>query len=273
MTRLVWATDIHLDFCSSVQMDAFLAAVRGQRPDGVLLGGDISEADHVVHWLKLMDDIWQVPIYFVLGNHDFYGSSVARVRQDVAALTQSHPRLKYLTTDGPVQLPDGWGLIGHDGWADGRIGDFAASVVMMHDYRRIAELTGLDKNQRWDQLKRLGDQAAASVAKQLDLAGQQNQRLLMLTHVPPFRDACWYEGQISDDQWAPHFTCQAVGESLRDYSMTHRDHEITVLCGHTHGAGLAHPARQITVYTGGAEYGHPRINYVLEIDSTGIQFG
>ncbi|MFM7113065.1 MAG: Eco57I restriction-modification methylase domain-containing protein, partial [Planctomycetota bacterium] len=35
------------------------------------------------------------------------------------------------------------------------------------------------------------------------------------THVPPFREACWHEGELSDDQWAPHFTSVVMGDALR----------------------------------------------------------
>lgn len=38
--------------------------------------------------------------------------------------------------------------------------------------------------------------------------------LLLVTHVPPFKEACWHEGRISDDDFLPHFTSQAVGDVL-----------------------------------------------------------
>src|SRR5438093_2989908 len=36
-------------------------------------------------------------------------------------------------------LAPGVGLIGHDGWADAREGDYERSTVMMNDYRLIEE--------------------------------------------------------------------------------------------------------------------------------------
>ena len=60
------------------------------------------------------------------------------------------------------------------------------------------------------------------------------QHIMVLTHVPPFREACWHEGRISDDNWLPHFTCKAVGDVLIEAMAANPDHRMTVLCGHTH---------------------------------------
>jgi hypothetical protein len=86
----------------------------------------------------------------------------------------------------------------------------------------------------------------------------------VLTHVPPFRDACWHEGRISDDDWAPHFTCHAAGQAILDVLRSHPDRQITVLCGHTHGRGIARLGSNLQVITGGAVYGKPTIAEVFE---------
>jgi hypothetical protein len=44
------------------------------------------------------------------------------------------------------------------------------------------------------------------------------------------------------------------------------DRRLTVLCGHTHGLGEAQPAANVIVYTGGARYGEPEIQRVLELE-------
>ena len=75
-----------------------------------------------------------MPIYFVLGNHDYYHGSIAETRARVIELCGTHPRLRYLTALDEVEaLTRHVGLVGHDGWADGRAGDYARSLVMMQD--------------------------------------------------------------------------------------------------------------------------------------------
>jgi 3',5'-cyclic-AMP phosphodiesterase len=43
------------------------------------------------------------------------------------------------------------------------------------------------------------------------------------------------------------------------------DCRLTVLCGHSHGAGETQILPNLRVATGGAEYGKPRLQRMLEI--------
>ena len=90
--------------------------------------------------------------------------------------------------------------------------------------------------------------------------------VVVVTHVPPFRAACWYRGQVSDDDWLPHFTCQAAGDVLADAMRARPDRRMTVVCGHTHGAGEAQVLPNLRVFTGGAAYGAPAVRRVLTVD-------
>ncbi len=38
----------------------------------------------------------------------------------------------------------------------------------------------------------------------------------MATYIPPFREAAWYEGRPSADDYLPFFSCKAVGDVLLD---------------------------------------------------------
>lgn len=257
MNRLIWVTDIHLNFLSLSGVEAFCEQIVNANPDAVLVGGDIAEAESVESYLRLLAMRLQRPIYFVLGNHDFYGGSIWRVRKLATALTHESVWLHYLPESGIVELTKSSCLIGHEGWGDGRIGDYAGSRVLLNDYLLIRELTGLDKQTRLRQLNALGDEAAAYLQNLLPEALERFQHTLVLLHVPPFKESCWHQGRISDEDWLPHFTCQAVGDVLRDAMRQHPDRQMTVLCGHTHGAGEARILPNLYVKTGGAEYGSP----------------
>lgn len=65
MTRVVWLTDIHLNFLTGRRIDAYLASVRSQNPDVVLISGDIGEAPTVVNYLRRIEAGLQRPIYIV----------------------------------------------------------------------------------------------------------------------------------------------------------------------------------------------------------------
>lgn len=265
MKRLIWVTDIHLNFPSLAGVEAFCDQIMNANPDAVLVGGDIAEAESVESYLRLLAMRLQLPLYFVLGNHDFYGGSIRQTRKLATALAQESNWLRYLPESGIVELTESSCLIGHDGWGDGRIGDYAGSRVLLNDYRLIRELTGLDKQTRLRQLNALGDEAAAYLQSVLPEALARFHHVVVLSHVPPFKEACWHQGRISDEDWLPHFTCQAVGNVLRDAMRQHADRQMTVLCGHTHGAGEVHILPNLYVKTGGAEYGYPSLQDALTV--------
>jgi Icc protein len=264
MPRIVWLTDIHLNFVDQADAGTFYESVRASGPDAVMLGGDIGEAHDVERYMAQLDDELGCPVHFVLGNHDFYRGSIAGVREAIARLCTMRPRLNYLTQSPPVALAPAVGLVGHDGWADARLGDYERSYVMMNDYRLIAELAGVGKQERWPLLQALGDAAAAWIGHVLPLALQTYPQVYLLTHVPPWREACWYQGRLSDDEWAPHFACKAMGDAIHAIMSRFPDRQLTVLCGHTHGAGEAQPAPNIRVFTAAAEYGRPEIAGVFD---------
>lgn len=265
MHRILWLTDLHLNFLRYDEVERFLDLLAAEKPSAVLIGGDIAEAHDVGRYLERLDDRLHVPIYFVLGNHDFYFGSLRRVRQRMAELCRERPNLVYLTTSPAVELAPGVALVGHDGWADGRLGSYETSMVMMNDYRLIEELAGMTKLERWPLLKKLADEAAAHIRETLPAALATHRQAFVLTHVPPFREACWHEGQISDNQWLPHFTCRALGDALLEIADRHVDRQITVLCGHTHGRGQVKPRDNLLVLTGGAVYGEPEVQRVFEL--------
>ncbi len=264
--RLVWLTDLHLNFLAPARVRGFLQGVANTGVDAVLLGGDVAESRDLISQLELIDDCLRRPVFFVLGNHDFYFGSVRRVSQEVQCFCDEHPRWTWLSRrDDVLELTARVGLVGHDGWADGRLGDYRRSLVMMNDYKLIEELAGYDKMGRWGVLKSMGDESADHLRRVLPRAVDRYKEVFVLTHVPPFREACWYDGRISDDEWLPHFTCKAAGDAILDVMRSHPERRLTVLCGHTHSPGEAWPLPNVHVLTGGATYGAPQIQRVFDL--------
>lgn len=77
---------------------------------------------------------------------------------------------------------------------------------------------------------------------------------------------CWHEGQISDDNSLPHFSCKAVGDVLRAVMQAYPESNLTVLGGHTHSSGVARILPNLTAFTGEAEYTKPIIQQVFDIE-------
>lgn len=266
MKRLAWLTDIHLEFVHAPEeIDVFLDRVVAAEPDCVLLGGDTSTATRLADTLLMLDDRLRIPIHFVLGNHDFYHGSISQVRWLANDLTREHARLHWLPATGVVELTPHTGLLGHDGWGDGRLGKGADSELYLSDYSLIEDFIGLPARERFQKLNQLGDEAAKHFQNVLPAALERFPHLILLTHVPPFRESCWYEGHVSGDEYLPHFACKAAGHEILRAAESHPQSLLTVLCGHTHGQGEVSILPNLRVKTGGAEYGHPRLHEVITV--------
>jgi predicted phosphohydrolase len=261
--RLVWLTDIHLDFVQEPEFQSLLDDVRSHDPAGVLIGGDIAQAPTVCTYLARFESALSCPVYFVLGNHDYYRGSIASVRAAVAELTDRSERLCWLNTAGAVRLTDTTCLVGHDGWGDARLGDFEGSGVLLNDFLLIEELTGLPRQRLREELQRLGDETAAHFRSVLPEALRTSEHVVVLTHVPPFREAAWHQGRPSDDDFLPFFACKAAGDVLRDAMLRHPAKGMTVLCGHTHGGGTSEILANLICHTAAADYGRPAVQGVF----------
>ena len=255
--RLAWLTDIHLNFLRPAALKAFLASLSGTEADAFLLGGDIGEAHDVALFLDQIVTVVRRPVYTVLGNHDFYRGTIAGVHEEVRNLCSALPNLHYMPDAGVVPLTDTTCLVGHDGWGDGRLGDYHGSGVMLNDFALIGEFGGFHeaKAERLAKLHSLGDEAADHFRAALPYALSHFQHVIVLTHVPPFRESCWHEGKVSGDDWLPFFSCKAVGDALIEAMQDAPGRRMTVLCGHTHGSGEVDILPNLRVLTGGAVYG------------------
>jgi predicted phosphohydrolase len=263
--NLAWLTDVHLNFLDHGAVEAFVRTLAAMDCDGILLSGDLGEAPDVVSYLNKLNIAFPGPIYFVLGNHDFYRGSIAGVRESIADLHNRGSNLHYLPLAGVVRLTDKTCLVGADGWGDGRLGDYWSRKVSLNDWRLIEEFDWLNDQKRLDKLMELGDESAAHLRTVLPEALKRYEHVLVVTHVPPFKESCWHEGRISDDDWLPHFACKAVGDILLDTMKRWPDRQMTVYCGHTHSSGEAVILPNLQVFTGGAEYGRPAVQKLIEV--------
>ena len=204
----------------------------------------------------------------MLGNHDYYHGWIGEVREQVAALCAAAAAAA-LSFDAPdaIGLTPGVGLVGHDGWADARLGDYEKSVVSMQDFRLIGDFRRPGQSRAAAQAACLGGRGGRSCPPRLARRPWSGStQVVLLTHVPPLREACWHEGQTSDDDWAPFFTCRAVGDAILEIMPHYPQRRLTVLCGHTHGAGVCQPLANVEILTGGAEYGRPAVARIFEWD-------
>lgn len=269
--RLFWTTDIHLNFLDDHWNDIVLREFldRVSPGDALVITGDIAEAPTLTGFMerwKAEFDRKNSKLYFVLGNHDFYGGSIVEVRNQVSSGVLKDC---WLPTVGVVQLSEKTAMIGHDGWYDGGYGNWYASQLQMTDYDIIAELGPImayAKDEKWAAIQKYSQESADYVYKMGTEAFKTSEKLFIATHVPPFAEASVYRGQQSDATWLPHFSSKLMGDAIRRLGAENPDRRIIVLCGHTHGKGLCYPEANVACHTGYAQYGNPMMasNFLIE---------
>jgi predicted phosphohydrolase len=276
---LAWASDIHFDHGPAEGIEQFFDWLGDSGASALLLGGDITHSHELEQTLVEIAELAAMPVHFVLGNHDYYGSSIAGVRERMAGMR--HPQLHWLPKTGPAILAPGVTLVGHGGWGDTRNGKFVGSPVFLSDYHAIAELNEAFDPSEWagtfprgsalqEELRRRGQEAADILAPHLEAAATTSRLVLVLMHVPPFREATWHMGRHSDEYWLPGFSCGAIGDLLTATASAHPEVRFVGLCGHTHGGGVAEMAPNLVVHTQDAEYGRPDFQ-VIEVDRDGVR--
>lgn len=268
MKSLAWLTDVHCNFVSD---SSWFDKILDDRPNAILITGDIAEAKSLAGVLRMFADKTSRPIYFVLGNHDFYHGTIADVREATRAMcfpANVSTSLRYLHSEAHIPLSKETTLVGVDGWYDGRNGDVVNSHVALNDFRAISDFKtfwdsrteGMQKKIR-AKMRDLADESASLLRTKLRGAIQPStKRLIIATHVPPFAGAAWHEGMVSDSDHLPYFSNRSVGEAITEETAVFREKLgglVEVLCGHTHSEGTIYPAEGLIVRTGAAEYYNP----------------
>lgn len=270
--KLVWATDIHFDCAHHEKKMSFLRSVEREKPDFLLLTGDISTSRVLESDLRLFEiHLNEISTIFVLGNHDYYHDSINNIRKRTAEFHNNigPGKATYALTRYHIPLSDKTALVGHDGWYDGIYANWFRSHVVLADYQLIQELSfrscptpDLRYNTIQKQARIAAEHVRLGIVSAID-AGFKN--IYVMTHVPPFRENSVYEGKISDDDWMPHFSSAIMGDELIQQAAENPDVEFTVLCGHSHGEATHRELPNLVCHTGKAKYKLPRIAGIFEV--------
>lgn len=282
MIKLAWISDCHFDHLRDQEVLNFITEVESQC-DMVTISGDIA---HYPTTNKYMN-MFTKPVYYVLGNHDYYGGYYLKVRSNVTAKT-------YLTYSNGCLLSDRTAIVGVDGWADARAGDITKSYVRLNDsthnetlrfaldrvHARYAEKynnnTDYSKwmSARWKagqkvlarKMSELSDADTELLVKQLDniLSNEDVNHIIVVTHVPPFEQACVYEGRITGPNFLPFYCNAGLGDTLKNYIRKYYNVKFTILCGHTHNYCLYSIYENMDLRVAKAIYGMPRYE-ILEV--------
>ena len=268
--KFTWITDIHLDLIGPDIRTAFYNAIIATDSDGVLLTGDVAEAPCVSDLLTEMAQHIKKPIYFVLGNHDYYKGKVDEVRQSIIDLMKTQHDLLWLPVLHEKLLTHDTVLVGQDGWADGRHGDYVNTQINLNDSRLIDDLFQkniIGKYRLLEKMQELADRDAHSLHDDImeAIKKYRPKKIIVLTHIPPFEEVCFSRGKKTSVHYLPYFASKATGDVLTEIADKHKNISFLVLCGHTHERAQYQALDNLLIKVGKAEYRQPTIEEVLMI--------
>ncbi len=255
--KLIWVSDIHLNFLSEDERQDFYSKLEG---DVILITGDIAESKSVIKYLKEICDNTKIPIVFVLGNHDYYGSNIASVKR-------STKPFGYLSRIPYIDLNGSTALIGVDGWGDCRNGDFDHNRMTMSDWIHIKDIKTeylKGHEQLKVKLQALADKDARLLKRKvLNVLKEGFTKIIIATHVPPFKEACLHNGAKSTDSGLLFFSSKILGDTILPIAKKNPKVDFLWLSGHTHSRAKYKPCNNMTVKVAKSEYYYPQIEEII----------
>src|SRR5262249_35847749 len=178
-------------------------------PPGIFITGDISNAQRLVYHLSVIERVAQRPVYFVLGNHDYYNGEIEPVRKSMRELTNLSQFLKYLPLSPYVALTPSTALVGHDCWYDAQLGDPLHSRFLMNDwvmtkdfvqhsggYKFLSKMHDIrDRASLISQFQKLAHEGVQHIHNGIKAAARYHKNIVIMAHYPPFPESHLYNGK------------------------------------------------------------------------------
>lgn len=254
----IWATDIHLNYFTDEYICNFgKALAKEYKAKGLIISGDISLGNKLERNLKTLSSAVQMPIYYVLGNHDYWYSSFSEVDHLTDKLSADNSLIDL--NKSLIKINEDTILIGFTGWYDCRFGKIN-SEISMSDWSKISDYKDQDPisvSQKRSSFYSSFKERALSLQ---DL-GVKNQ--IIVTHFPPF------EKLIKGKKDAkPFYGSSDSGNML--LALGNHYNKLICLSGHTHSKASYH-LNNLSCYVGEACRGKPSLAGIIDNDTLEVK--
>lgn len=253
--KYLWYTDTHLDKKTPWAKANFFRHLKKEDPTGIFLTGDISSGAMLTLDLTLLAKSVNCPIYFVLGNHDYWFSSFEETHDKVRKLCQKYTNLVWLTESDVIHLTPDVALIGAEGWYDVRIGDPkylkpTFDWMLIKDFRKLSSW-----EKRVELFRQKSEESCHILVDKIEKCIEQKcKNIYLLTHVPPWKEATRDEGTFMEKIWLPYNVNLALGKAIEESMEDLKKRQLTVLCGHTHTQRNILVSRNVNCLVGDGNY-------------------
>lgn len=257
-------TDLHFDQADSKQVANFLRKLETSEYDLALVTGDISSSRNLPECLEMLAKACgEKPLYITLGNHDYYGSSISETLERTSRLCRQIPNLVHLSSEAAVDLDNQTFLIGGDGWADGQWRGHRTEDISSPDHYSIHDFRKLNKWARYRKMKLLGIKSTDAIRHRIKPKLRSAQKIIVASHVPPFRTSALYNGEPCDANHQPHFVHSTLGAMLIGMAEENPDKQFISLSGHTHSECTDQIFTNLSSFVGGHIKYNPKIQEIL----------
>ena len=255
MKKILWLTDTHLTFSFLWKKYSLIKYLKNIGADALFLSGDISNGFFIDYIIYYLANHLNIPIYFVLGNHDYYFKNISNIHNDLKFLTKKYENLHWLTENDVLELKPNICVIGSEGWYDCNYDDINylklnLDLKFIRDFRKIKKY-----EQKFQTLKDMANNSANLIEKKLlNALNLGYKQIYLITHIPPFKEATKDEGTILESFWLPYNANSILGEKIKNIMVNFPDRKLTILCGHTHDRVTININNNIECRTNSANY-------------------
>lgn len=244
--KYLWYTDAHFDSVDILNKIKFLFRLRSEKPSGIFLTGDIANGPFTKFYLKILAKTVDCPIYFVLGNHDYWFSSFEETHNSIKRLCKEYPNLIWLNNSDIIPLKPKVALIGTDGWYDGNVGnpDYLKYTI---DWLLIKELRNQPSaNARLAKFKKIAYESSIDIEHKIQKAIDLGYKTIyILTHYPPWKEATRDSGTFLEEFWLPYNVNYILGKTIENIMHNKKKIYVKILAGHIHVDKWIHVKRNI----------------------------
>lgn len=275
--KLAWATDIHLDCVGNIESSLKTLETASRSCDAVILSGDISVGPSITQHLRMLEEALEKPIYFVLGNHDYYFSDIMDTRRRVVDTCKFLSYSRYLNSVPYIKAGNRAAIVGADGWYDGFNGSPERSEFIMNDWLKIKDFqpairqmpgrTNLELPTIIKISRAICHASVSHIVKGIKAIADSVDDIVVVTHVPPFVESYRSEKyrDMDPESVIPWYTSRMMGEMLTTAAKTYPNVQFTVLSGHTHSSYEGRILPNLLAYVGKSQYGTPQIAGYIDI--------
>jgi predicted MPP superfamily phosphohydrolase len=258
--NFLWASDLHLDHLNNKKYSNFITKIQNECTNNsiLLITGDTTVGQSIIKHHYELAKACSGKMLFVLGNHDRWNSSFLEVNDDLNNYAKHMPNAYFLDQVDYFKIESSLFVVGDSGWYDGRNGLQQQIRFYMNDWSLINELIG---HNPFHINAYFADICAKRLEEKINLVIKKGaDRVIILTHVPPYVETCRYLGQPSDDFALPWFSSKCMGDMLDHVAEKFTHIKFEVLSGHTHESFDYKRKENLIVHVASARYGDPQIN-------------